>query len=110
MKFTKEFEQWWEKYLKDNKVPIDKLVGYKTTYHDYFTEQWFINAEAVYDAFNAHDEELNRLRKFEKDFRKLQKKCQRYAEKMGDYWSSDKDKSIDYEMKYNDALEEFLYL
>jgi len=110
MKFNKEFTDWWEKYLKDNKVPVDKLVGYKTTYHDYFTEQWFINAEAVYDAFNAHNEELDRLRKFEKKVRKLQDKCNKYGEKSSDYYLTNRDKSIDYEMKYDEVLEEFLYL
>lgn len=103
MKFSKEFTDWWEKYLKDSKVPVDKLVGYKTTL-------WFINAEAVYDAFHAHDEELDRLKKFEKKVRKLQDKCNKYGEKVSEYWSSNKNKSVEYEMKYDEALEEFLYL
>lgn len=108
MKFSKEFIDWWEKYLKDNKVPVNKLVGYKTTHLDYFTEQWFIKAEVVYDAFKAHDEELDRLRKFEKKVRKLQDKCHTYEEKS--HCVSSLDKSVEYDMKYDEALEEFLYL
>lgn len=52
-------------------------------------------------------EELNRLRKFEKDFRKLQKKCQQLNEKV---ISLPTDKAVKYEMKLEDELEGFLYL
>lgn len=110
MKFSKEFTDWWEKYLKDNKVPVDKLVGYKTTYHDYFTEQWFINAEAVYDAFKAHDEELKRLRQFEKKFRTLQDKIAEYEGKSADCYFSNPNKSVNYEAKAEELKDELLYL
>ena len=55
-------------------------------------------------------QELDRLRKFEKKVRKLQDKCNRYGEKASDYYTSNPKKSVEYEMKYDEALEEFLCL
>jgi uncharacterized protein YneR len=92
MKFSKEFNDW-----------------YKDECDTYNSNQCLMT-ERVYRAFKAHDEELNRLRKFEKKVRKLQDKCNRYIEKSRYYYLSNPDKSIDYEMKYDEALEEFLYL
>ena len=90
MKFSKEFTEWWEKYLKDNKVPVDK--------------------EAVYDAFKAHDEELKRLRQFEKKFRTLQNKIAEYEGKSIDCYFSNPDKSVKYEAKSEELKDELLYL
>jgi hypothetical protein len=70
----------------------------------------YIPVQWVYEAFKAHDEELNRLRKFEKKVRKLQDKCNRYGEKSSEYWYSNRAKSVEYEMKYDEVMEEFLYL
>ena len=60
--------------------------------------------------YNAHDKELDRLKKFEKKVRKLQDKCNKYIEKSRYYYLSNPNKSAEYEMKYDEALEEFLYL
>lgn len=91
MRFDKEFTDW-----------------YKGEYDAYGCNCLMV--ERVHRAFHAHDEELNRLRKFEKNVRKLQNKCNKYAEKSSDYYASNLDKSVEYEMKYDEALEEFLYL
>lgn len=98
MKFSKEFQEWFEKVFELN-FPKETNMNY-----------YCFNFKAMYDAFHAHDEELNRLRKFEKEVRKLQDKCNKYGEKSSDYWTSNRNKSIEYEMKYDEALEEFLYL
>ena len=97
MKYNKEFREWFKKEFESD-IP-DKWLSWCT-----------FNMDAVYNAFNAHKEELDRLRKFEKKVRKLQDKCNKYGEKSSDYWSSNRDKSVEYEMKYDEALEEFLYL
>ena len=86
MKFSKEFEQWWEKEYHDNHCTM-------------------INR--VYRAFNAHNEELNRLRKFEKKFRTIQKKCQELEDKV---YSLPSKEAVKYQMKLDDELDGFLYL
>lgn len=98
MRFSKEFRQWYEKHFE---LSFPKQV--KMSYYCF-------NFKAIYDAFNTHNEELDRLRKFEKKVRALQKKCNNYGKKSSDYWTSNRDKSVEYEMKYDEALEEFLYL
>lgn len=97
MRFNKEFREWFKKEFKFD-IP-DKWLSWYT-----------FDMDTLYNAFKAHDEELDRLRKFEKEVRKLQKKCNKYGEKSSDCWSSNRDKSVEYEMKYDEALEEFLYL
>ena len=92
MKFSKEFTDWYKGEC------------------DAYNSNQCLMVERVYRAFNAHNEELDRLRKFEKKVRKLQDKCNKYGEKSGDYFLTNRDKSIDYEMKYDEALEEFLCL
>ena len=96
MRFSNEFKQWYKKHLE---LSFPKQV--KMNYYCF-------NFKAMYDAFNAHNEELDRLRKFEKEVRKLQDKCNVYEEKS--HCVSSLDKSVEYEMKYDNALEEFLYL
>lgn len=98
MKFSKEFRQWYEKHFE---LSFPKQVK---------MNHFCFNFKTMYDAFNAHNKELDRLRKFEKKVLALQKKCNNYAEKSADYWTSNRDKSVEYEMKYDEALEEFLYL
>lgn len=98
MRFSNEFKQWYEKHFE---LSFPKQV--KMNYYCF-------NFKAMYDAFNAHNEELDRLRKFEKEVRALQDKCNKYAEKSSDDYISNQDKSFEYEMKYDEALEEFLYL
>lgn len=88
MRFSKEFKQWYEKHFE---LSFPKQV--KMNYYCF-------NFKAIYDAFNAHNEELDRLRRFEKEVRKLQDKCNKYSEKSSDYWTSNRDKSVEYEMKY----------
>ena len=92
MKFSKEFNDW-----------------YKSECDTYGSNQC-IMVERIYKAFNAHNEELDRLRKFEKKVRKLQDKCNNYIEKSRYYFLTNWDKSVEYETKYDEALEEFLYL
>ncbi len=98
MRFSKQFKQWYEKHFE---LSFPKQV--KMNYYCF-------NFKAMYDAFNAHNEELDRLRKFEKKVHKLQDKCNKYGEKSSDYYTSNLDKSVEYEMKYDEAMEEFLYL
>ena len=97
MKFSKEFQEWFKKEFKSD-IP-DKWFGWCT-----------FDTNALYNAFKAHDEELDRLRKFEKKVRKLQDKCNKYAEISGDCYISNPKRSCEYEGKYDEALEEFLYL
>ena len=97
MRFNKEFREWFKKEFKSD-IP-DKWLSWCT-----------FDMDTLYNAFNAHNEELDRLRKLEKKVRKLQDKCNKYGEKSSDYWTSNRDKSVEYEMKYDEALEEFLYL
>lgn len=54
------------------------------------------------------EKEIKRLQKFEKNFKKIQKKCQELDEKSKQHYGDDK--GVEYEMKLDDKLEEFLYL
>ena len=110
MKFSKEFTEWWVDLLSKCKLKREQIFGDKKNEWDMRSDLIYIPVEWVYMAFRAHDEELNRLRKFEKEVRKLQDKCNKYSEKSSDCWTSNQDKSVEYEMKYDEALEEFLYL
>ena len=92
MRFDKEFTDWYKEEC------------------DAYGSNQCLMVERVHRAFHAHDEELDRLRKFEKKVCKLQDKCNKYGEKSANYLTSNPDKSVDYEMKYDEALEEFLYL
>lgn len=86
MKFSKEFMQWWEN-------DTDKVHS--------------STIERAYRAFKAHDEELNKLRKFKKSFEALQNKCQKLEEKI---YSLPSEKAVKYQMKLDDEMEGFLYL
>ena len=97
MKFSKEFREWFNKRFEVDFA--DKWLSWCT-----------FSPDNLYEAFNAHKEELDRLRKLEKELRKLQDKCNNYGEKSSDYWTSNRNKSVEYEMKYDETLEEFLYL
>lgn len=55
MRFSNEFKKWWQEYSRKNCFP-NKVEGFYT-----------FDLQTTYDAFHAHDEELDRLRKFEKD-------------------------------------------
>ena len=110
MKFSNEFEKWWISLLSKYKLKREEVFGDKKNEWDIKSDLIYIPVQWVYEAFKAHDEELDRLRKFEKKVRKLQDKCNKYGEKSSDYWTSNPKKSIEYEGKYNDAMEEFLYL
>lgn len=110
MNFSKEFTNWWVNLLSKYKLKREQVFGDKKNEWDMRSDLIYIPVQWVYEAFKAHNEELNRLRKFEKEVRKLQKKCGDYAEKSSVYWANNRDKSVKYEMKYDDALEEFLYL
>lgn len=110
MKFSKEFIEWWVNLLSKCKLKREQVFGDKKNEWNMRSDLIYIPVEWVYEAFKAHNEELDRLRKFEKKVRKLQDKCNKYGEKSSDYYTSNPDKSIEYEMKYDEALEEFLYL
>lgn len=90
MRFSKEFKQWFEKVFELN-FPKETNMNY-----------YCFNFKAMYDAFHAHDEELNRLRKFEKKFQKLQNKLQQLDKKSY--------KDVQAEFKFNDVVEEIMYL
>ena len=110
MNLSKEFTEWWVNLLSKYKLKREEIFGDKKNEWDMRSDLIYIPVQWVYEAFKAHDEELDRLRKFEKKVRKLQDKCNKYGEKSSDYWTSNRDKSVEYEMKYDDAMEEFLYL
>lgn len=98
MKFSKEFRQWWQEYSKENGFP-NKVEGFYT-----------FDLQTTYDAFKAHDEELKRLRQFEKKFRTLQNKIAEYEGKSADCYFSNPDKSVNYEAKAEELKDELLYL
>lgn len=66
MKFSKEFTDWYKGEC------------------DAYNSNQCLMVERVYRAFNAHNKELDRLRRFEKKVRKLQDKCNRYGDKSAD--------------------------
>ena len=106
MNLSKEFLEWWVSFLKKCNYTREQVFGDKCNNNSGI----IIPVKWVDFAFHAHDEELNRLRKFEKKVRALQEKCGNYAEKSADYWNSNPKKSVEYEGKYNEALDGFLYL
>jgi len=108
MRFNKEFTEWWVSLLSKYELKREEVFGDKKNEWDMRSDLIYIPVQWVYEAFKAHDEELNRLRKFEKKVRKLQDKCKAYEEKF--HCVSSLDKTVEYEMKYDEALEEFLYL
>lgn len=110
MNLSKEFTEWWVNLLSKYELKREEVFGDKKNEWDMKSDLIYIPVQWVYEAFKAHNKELDRLRKFEKKVRKLQDKCNKYAEKSSDYWTSNPDKSVEYEMKYDEALEEFLYL
>ena len=110
MNLSKEFTCWWINLLSKCGLKREEVFGDKKNEWDMRSDLVYIPVQWVYEAFKAHDEELDRLRKFEKKVRKLQDKCNKYSAKSADYWTSNRNKSVEYEMKYEEALEEFLYL
>jgi len=106
MNLSKDFLEWWESFLKKCNYTREQVFGDKCNNNSGI----IIPVKWVDFAFHAHDEELDRLRKFEKKVRKLQDKCNKYSEKSLDYWTSNPEKSVEYEIKYDEAMEEFLYL
>lgn len=110
MNLSKEFTEWWVNLLSKYELKREEVFGDKKNEWDMRPDLIYIPVQWVYEAFKAHDEELDRLRKFEKKVRKLQDKCNKYIEKSRDYFLTNSDKSAEYEMKYDEALEEFLYL
>ena len=106
MNLSKEFLEWWVSFLKKWDYTREQVFGDKCSNNLGI----IIPIKWVDLAFHAHDKELDRLRKFENKVRRLQDKCNKYSEKSADYWSSDWNKSCEYEGKYEEALEEFLYL
>lgn len=67
-------------------------------------EKAFTNAD-MYNAYKAHDEELKKLRNFEKQFRKIQKKLRENDDKRWQDITNYK-----YEDRYLEAIEELEYL
>lgn len=106
MNLSKDFLEWWESFLKKCNYTREQVFGDKCNNNSGI----IIPVKWVDFAFHVHDEELDRLRKFEKKVRKLQDKWNIYVEKSRYYHLNNLDKNIDYEMKYEEALEEFLYL
>ena len=97
-RLSKEFLKWYMDYLKEYNLTREQIFGDKKTSFslDYREECVFINIDLVYNAFNAHNEELKRLRRFEKKILRFREKCAKlYRE---DIW------------KYDDELEKFMYL
>ena len=90
MRLSKEFKKWFEKTFELN-FPKETNMNY-----------YCFNFKAMYDAFNAHKEELDRLRKFEKKFRTLQHKLQELDEQSY--------KDVKAMMKFDNTVEELLYL
>ena len=90
MKFNKEFREWFEKVFELN-FPKEANMNY-----------YCFNFRAMYDAFNAHNEELEQLREFKKKFQKLQNKLQQLDKKSY--------KDVQAEFKFNDVVEEIMYL
>ena len=110
MNLSKEFTEWWVNLLSKYKLKREEVFGDKKNEWDMKSDLIYIPVQWVYEAFKAHNAELDRLRKFEKKVRKLQDKCNKYGEISGDCYTSNPNKSVEYEMKYDEALEEFLYL
>ena len=90
MRFSKQFKQWYEKHFE---LSFPKQV--KMSYYCF-------NFKAMYDAFNAHNEELKQLREFKKKFQKLQNKLQQLDKKSYE--------DVQAEFKFNDGVEEIMYL
>ena len=90
MKFSKEFKKWYENHFELS-FPKEVSMNY-----------YCFNFKAIYDVFNAHNEELKRLRTFEKKFRKLQNKLQELDEQSY--------KDVKAMMKFDNTVEELLYL
>lgn len=110
MNLSKEFTEWWISLLSKYEIKREEVFGDKKNEWDMRSDLIYIPVQWVYEAFKAHNEELNRLRKFKKKVHKLQDKCRKYGGIYGDCYTSNSKKSIEYEGKYNEALEEFLYL
>ncbi len=98
MRFSKEFRQWYEKHFE---LSFPKQVN---------MNYYCFNFKAIYDTFNAHNEELKQLREFKKKFRTLQNKIAEYEGKSADCYLSNPDKSVEYEAKAEELKDELLYL
>lgn len=96
IRLSKEFLEWYVNILKECNLTREQIFGDKKTSFNYREECTFINIELVYDAFNAHNEELKRLRRFERKVRRRQEKCAKLYKE--DIW------------KYDDEVEKFMYL
>ena len=90
MRFSKEFRQWYEKHFE---LSFPKQIN---------MNYYCFNFKAMYDAFNAHNEELEQLREFRKKFQRLQNKLQQFDKKSY--------KDVQAEFKFNDVVEEIMYL
>lgn len=89
MKRRLDFIEWFKK--QHYKVSTEK-------------EKTFTIAD-MYNAYKAHDEELKKLRDFEKQFRKIQKKLRENDDKRWEDIANYK-----YEDRYLEAIEELEYL
>lgn len=107
MRLSKEFLEWYEDLLNKGHYTREDVFGDKNTK---VGNGIIIPVKWLEMAFQAHDKELNRLRKFEKKFRTLQSKLRESDEKRFNRNDITGSYDIKYDRIFANTLEEILYL